>query len=137
MTRDNMGLLAGHSAPGNALLSARSELGQSAEFVHQAQLMDGPARRFQEFRAGDYDRQALSARQGDVEPVRAEQELDVAGQAFSIRGRHRNKNDRRFLALELIDRPDSGSSRQDRFQVVHLNVVRAYDEDVLRRHRSG
>ena len=75
--------------------------------------MDRPARRFQEFQAGGYYCQALGARQSDVETVRAEQEFDVAGQAFGIRGSHRNKNDWCFLALEFIDRPDSGSGGQN------------------------
>jgi hypothetical protein len=33
-----------------------------AEFVDQSQLIDGPARRFQKFWAGNHDRQALGTR---------------------------------------------------------------------------
>ena len=62
-------------------------------------------RDFQEPRTGDENRQALRARDGDVQPVAAEEERQIARHVLAARGRQREEHDRRLAALKLVDRP--------------------------------
>ena len=54
----------------------------------------------------------LRARDRDVEPVLAVQELDVPRQVLLARCRHRDDDQLGFLALELVDGADARAGRQ-------------------------
>ena len=56
-------------------------------------------------------REALRARDGDVQPVPRHEEVDPARRVRAGRGRHREEDDRRLLTLELVDRPDRDALR--------------------------
>jgi hypothetical protein len=58
---------------------------ERAQRVDEAHLVDGAAAYVKEPRAGEDDAQRLGARDGDVEAVDAEQELDVAGKLVAVR----------------------------------------------------
>ena len=54
----------------------------------------------------DEVREALRPRDRDVEPVAREQEVEPARDVLAARARHRVEDDRRLLALELVDGAD-------------------------------
>ena len=56
--------------------------------------------------AGEDEAEDLRPRDGDVDAIEAEQEVDVAGHLGGRGGGHRDQADRRLLALELVDRAD-------------------------------
>jgi hypothetical protein len=50
-------------------------------------------RRFEQLRTGNHDCQALSARNGDVQTVRAEQNIEITGHALGVGRSHGNQHD--------------------------------------------
>ena len=69
-------------------------------------------------------------RDGDVEAVAAEEELDVAGDVFAAGGRHREEGDLGLLALELVDGADADAGGQPVLEAADLGVERGEHEDV-------
>ena len=59
-----------------------------------------------------------------------EGEAEAARGVLGGRARHRDDDDRRLLALELVDRADLHRCRETRAQRSHLGVVGRDDEDV-------
>ena len=106
-------------------------LNQQAQRVREAHLLDRPAVRIEETRRTDEVRQALGARDRDVEAVAAEEELDVARDLGAARGRHREEDDRRLLSLELVDGADPDPHVGDSLpQAPDVRVVRRDDHHV-------
>ena len=69
--------------------------------------VDRAAVHLQQPRARDEVREAPRPRDGDVQPVPREQELEAARHVLPARARHRVDDDVGLLPLELVDRPDA------------------------------
>ena len=86
--------------------------------------------------AGGQHRQALGAGDGDVEAVARVEELDVARDLRAGGGGHREEDDGRLLALELVDGPDPDLRHATLFEqladAAYLGVVGGDDHDSAR-----
>ena len=109
----------------------------AAKQVDPFQLLDRLRARLDEPGIGDHQRRALRAGQGNVEPIRVEQESEAPGRAVCVARAHADDDDRGLLALESVDRPDAYGGRQDSPQSLHLQVVRGDDEDALMPETTG
>ena len=69
------------------------------------------------------DREALSARDGDVETVIVEEEIDTAWRLLTRRARHGVEHDRRLLALEAVDGSDANAVRHGLANAAHRQVI--------------
>ena len=70
-------------------------------------MLDRAARGPKEGRGADDDREALSARDRDVEPIQLVEELDAAMGVLGGGSGHRVEDDGGLLALELVDGANS------------------------------
>src|SRR5439155_22970098 len=75
---------------------------------------------------------AAGSRDGDVEPVAAEEEVEVARDLLAAGRRQGEEDNRRLLALELVDGADMYAAGQMGPKAAHLSVVRRDDHDVAR-----
>src|SRR5439155_18690580 len=87
------------------------QLPEPTEPVHHPHLRRRPALGLEQPRARDDDHHATRAARRDVEPVRIVQELHPARRVLRRRARARVDDDRRLLALELVDRADALDAR--------------------------
>jgi hypothetical protein len=95
-----------------ALSRLARNLDEPAERVHEPHLVDRVAADVDQARAADQVREALRARDRDVQAVAREQGLEAARDLGAARARRRVENDRRPLALELVDRADAHALRK-------------------------
>ena len=84
----------------------RRQLHEAAQRVRQPHLLDGRALDLQEPRRAHQVGEALGARDGDVESVSREQEVEPARHVFSGGACHRVEDDRRLATLKLVDGAD-------------------------------
>ena len=119
------------------LASARSSTNRQSAFASR---ICSTVRQFASSSRGRADevREALRPRDRDVEAVPREQEVEPARDVLAARARHRVEDDRRLLALELVDGADPDAPVGDLLaQAAHLRVVRRDDDDVLVRQRRA
>src|SRR5207244_2865766 len=98
------GCFSGTTPP--AILTA-GQLPEPAEPIHHPHLRRRPALRLEEARTRDDDHHGARPARRDAAPVRVVQELQPARRVLGRRARARVHDDRRLLALELVDRADA------------------------------
>ena len=114
-----------------------SHLGEPAEAVRQAELIEAVAAHTEKRWARHDDRERPGPRHRHVEAVAAVQKLHPAGNVLGAGGCKRNEYDRSLLALELVDSPYSRAFGQDLGQQSHLSIVRSDDQDLIEAHFDG
>lgn len=80
--------------------------GEAAECIHQFHLLDRIASGYEEAGRTDEVSEALRTRDRHVETIAGKKKCEVTGHIFAARSSHREKDNRRLLTLELVDRCD-------------------------------
>jgi hypothetical protein len=79
-------------------------LAQRAEAVDEPHVLHSVAGDLEQQRACEYESESLSAGDGDVDAVEAEEEVYAARDFVAGRCGHRDEADRSFLALKFVNR---------------------------------
>ena len=101
------------------------------EGVEQAEFLDRIGRGMADTLIADDDGESLGAGDRDIEAVAVEDEFEAAGPKLAGTGAEGKNDDRRFLALEAVDRADFGPRRQRLFEAADLEVVGGDKQDVV------
>src|SRR5207244_4646029 len=96
---------------------------EPAERVDEPHLVNSTASRFEQTEAADDNRKTFRARDGDVQSIRIEQELQPARHIVAARGSHREEQDSRLATLKLVDGPDVDALRQRLAQAADLHGI--------------
>src|SRR5213592_433322 len=99
-------------------------LDQPAQRIDEPHLVGRSAPDVQQLGAAGEHGEAAGSRDGDVEPVAAEEEVEVARDLLAAGRRQREEDNRRLLALELVDGADMYAAGQMGPKAAHLSVVR-------------
>src|SRR5262249_46516448 len=100
-----------------------SELGERAERVDKAHLLDRAGVNIEKPLAADQYCKTTRPGDGDVETIAAEEKLDIARDLLAAGGGHGEERDLGLLALELVDRADADASRKAVLEAAHLGVI--------------
>ena len=107
------------------------------EGVEQAEFLDRIGRGVADALIADDDGESLGTGDRNVEAVAVEDEFEAAGPELAGTGAKGKDDDRRFLALEAVDRADFGPCGQRLFEAADLEVVRGDKHDVIECDRPG
>ena len=120
--------------PGNVYSSTRgASLNRGTYRVREANLFQASTLHPEQLRACHYHREALRARDRNVESISAEEKVHSSWYVFGTRRRHRIEDDWSFLPLELVDRSDLGSLWKNAPERGDLSVVGSDDQNVIDR----